>query len=54
MHETMAQWDFVAAAYGVVVPGLGALILWTLLAMRRAEKRRDAARDSGRGRSKGE
>ncbi|EQB09770.1 hypothetical protein [Novosphingobium lindaniclasticum] len=44
MREAMDPWTFVAASY---VVGLGAtlgLVAWSLLSMRRAEKRRDAAR----------
>ena len=33
----MNQWNFVAAAYGVTVAAVGALILWAWLSMRRAE-----------------
>lgn len=44
MREAMDPWTFVAASYAV---GLGAtlgMVTWSLLSMRRAEKRRDAAR----------
>ena len=33
----MNHWSFVAAAYGVTLAAVGALILWTWLSMRRAE-----------------
>ncbi|WP_313434209.1 hypothetical protein [Novosphingobium sp.] len=44
MREAMDPWTFVVAAY---VVGLGAtlvMVLWSLSAMRRAEKRRDESR----------
>ena len=33
----MNQWAFVIAAYAVTLGGTGALLTWSLLAMRRAE-----------------
>ena len=44
MHEGLSQWDFVLAAYAVGVGGTLALCGWVWAAMRRAERRRDAAR----------
>lgn len=41
MREHMSQWDFVTAAYAVVIIGMVLLIGWTFYAMRRAERRRD-------------
>lgn len=44
MREAMNPWTFVVAAYAV---GLGAtltMVGWSLLSMKRAEKRRDSAR----------
>ena len=44
MREALDQWLFVYAAYGVGVGGTLALTAWSWLAMRAAEKRREAAR----------
>lgn len=44
MREMMDPWAFVIAAY---VAGVGAtlvMVAWSLLSMRRAEKRRDAVK----------
>jgi hypothetical protein len=44
MREALDQWDFVVAAYAVGLGGTIAMIVWSWLAMRRAEKRRDEVR----------
>ncbi|WP_202385424.1 hypothetical protein [Altericroceibacterium endophyticum] len=44
MREALDQWDFVLAAYAVGVIGILALVSWSWIAMRRAEKRREEAR----------
>ena len=44
MREHVSQWDFVTAAYVVVIGGVVLLIGWTLYAMHRAETRRDEVR----------
>lgn len=44
MREALDQWDFVMAAYAVGIIGTLAMVGWSWLAMKRAEKRRDAAR----------
>lgn len=44
MRETLDQWTFVIAAYAVGIAGTLALVAWSWLAMRRAEKRREEAR----------
>ena len=44
MHEGLSQWDFVLAAYAVGIVGTLALTAWAWSAMRRAERRREAAR----------
>lgn len=41
MRETLDPWPFVIAAYAVSVIGTLALVGWSWLAMRRAERRRD-------------
>jgi nitrate reductase gamma subunit len=48
MQEGLDQWTFVIAAYAVGVGGTLALVGWTLAAMRRAERRREQARDRRR------
>jgi hypothetical protein len=44
MREALDQWTFVAAAYVVTAAGTLALVGWSWLAMRAAERRRDAER----------
>lgn len=41
IRESLDQWDFVILAYVVGVLGTLAMVGWSWLAMRRAEKRRD-------------
>lgn len=41
MHERLDQWHFVYAALAIGVVATIALVAWSLLAMRRAERRRD-------------
>jgi|TARA_Y100000815_G_scaffold88093_1_gene76819 hypothetical protein len=49
MREALSQWDYVIAAYAIAVPAIAALIVFSWLRMRRAERARDAARKKGRG-----
>lgn len=44
MREGLDQWPFVIAAYVVAVLGTVIMVGWSWIAMRRAERRRDAAR----------
>ena len=44
MREALDQWDFVIAAYAVGLLGTLAMLAWSWLAMRRAERRRDEVR----------
>ena len=44
MRETLDQWSFVVAAYAVTVAATLALVGWSWLAMRVAERRRDAGK----------
>ena len=44
MREALNQWDFVIAAYAIGVAGTTVLALWSWLAMRRAEARRERSR----------
>ena len=47
MHERLDQWDFVVAALAIGVIGTLAMVGWSLWAMARAERRRDAVRGNG-------
>ena len=44
MREALDPWPFVAACYLVTIGGMLALLVWSWLGMRRAEKRREQAR----------
>jgi len=44
MRETLDQWNFVIAAYAVVIIATLVLVAWSWLAMKRAEARRDEAK----------
>ena len=44
MREALDQWDVVIAAYAVGLVGTIAMIIWSWMAMRRAERRRDEVR----------
>lgn len=44
MREALDAWTYVIAAYGVGLGGTIALVGWSLITMRRAERRRDAVR----------
>jgi hypothetical protein len=44
-REALNQWNFVIAAYVVGVGATVALVVWSWLAMRRAERRRDRSRE---------
>ena len=44
MREALDQWDFVIAAYAISMAATLALVVWSWLAMKRAEKRREEAR----------
>jgi hypothetical protein len=45
MREALDPWPFVIAAYVLGVGATLALVAWSWLAMRRAEKRREEARN---------
>ena len=45
MREALDQWTFVWAAYAIGVGGTLAMVAWSWLAMRRAERRRDKTRE---------
>ena len=44
MRETLDPWNYVIAAYAIVIAGTLALIAWSWLTMRAAERRRDEGR----------
>ncbi|MGF7154191.1 hypothetical protein [Novosphingobium gossypii] len=44
MREMMDPWAFVIAAYVVGVGATLGMVAWSLVSMRRAEKRRDAVK----------
>ena len=44
MREALDQWNFVIAAYAVTIAATLALVGWSWLAMRAAERRRDQGR----------
>jgi hypothetical protein len=44
-REALNQWNFVIAAYVIGVGATLALVAWSWLAMRRAERRRDRSRE---------
>ena len=44
MREALDQWTFVYAAYAIGVGATLAMIAWSWMAMKRAEKRREKAR----------
>ena len=44
MRETLDQWPFVIAVYAMGIAGTLALVAWSWLSMKRAEKRREKAR----------
>ena len=47
MREALDQWDFVIAAYAIGIAAIAIMTGWSWLAMRRAERRRDAVRGEG-------
>jgi hypothetical protein len=44
MREALDQWNYVIAAYAVTMIGTLALVAWSWLAMRAAERRREQGR----------
>ncbi|MEN9683930.1 MAG: hypothetical protein RLZZ427_1681 [Pseudomonadota bacterium] len=45
MHEGLNHWTFIAAAYALGVGGTAVLVVWSWIAMRRAETRRERSRN---------
>ena len=50
MREVMDQWTFVYAAYAIGILGTLGMTAWSWIAMRRAEARREQARQNRGGR----
>lgn len=44
MKEALDQWIYVLSAYGIGIAGTVAVTLWSWIAMRRAEARRERVR----------
>lgn len=44
MRESLDQWPFVIGAFAVAIIATLALVMWSWIAMRRAEARRERAR----------
>lgn len=44
MRENLDQWPFVVACFAVTIAATLALLVWSWIAMRRAENRRDRTR----------
>ena len=44
-REALNQWNFVIAAYVIGLGAVLALVAWSWIAMRRAERRRDRSRE---------
>jgi hypothetical protein len=45
MREALDQWNFVLAAYALGIAGTLATAIWSWVAMKRAEARRDRSRE---------
>lgn len=45
MREVLDPWSFVIASYVIGVGAIAALVAWSWIAMRRAEKRREKSRE---------
>jgi hypothetical protein len=45
MRETLDPWTFIYAAYAIGVGGTALMIVWSLLSMRKAERRRERSRE---------
>ena len=44
-YEALDQWQFVQAAYAIGVGGTLGLVVWSWIAMLRAERRRERSRE---------
>ena len=45
MREALDPWFFIHASYAIGVGGTALMIGWSLIAMRRAERRRERSRE---------
>jgi hypothetical protein len=45
MREVLDPWTFVYAAYAIGVGGTALMIVWSLISMRQAERRRERSRE---------
>lgn len=45
MREALDPWLFIHASYAIGVGGTALMIVWSLVSMRRAERRRDRSRE---------
>jgi hypothetical protein len=45
MREALDPWPFVYAAYAIGVGGTALMVGWSLITMRRAERRRERSRE---------
>jgi len=45
MREALDPWTFIWAAYAIGVAGTALMIGWSLLSMRKAERRRERSRE---------
>lgn len=45
MFEGLDHWPFIAAAYALTIAATGGLVIWSVAAMRAAEKRRERSRE---------
>lgn len=45
MREAFDPWTFIAAAYAIGLAGTAAMVGWSWIGMRNAEKRRDRSRE---------
>jgi heme exporter protein D len=45
MREGLDQWEFVILAYAVGLAAMVAMVVWSWMAMRRAETRREKTRE---------
>ncbi len=44
MRENLDQWPFVLACYAIAIAATLAMLTWSVVSMRRAERRRDKTR----------
>ena len=52
VREILDQWQFVWAAYTIGVGGTALTVIWSWIAMRRAERRRERSRERSHDRAR--